>query len=234
MERKDIMSKHDTAKKGPHKEAPEVEAEGAKSLNHPKKAAADAANAAKTDAVSAEQAEDASIVAQEDAFAQEIAALKALASQKEELASKKEAEAKEHYDRLTYMAAEFDNYRRRTQKEKEKLFTDAIVEVSGAFLPVIDNLERALKAAEAVEAPEAVSLRDGVAMVMRQCIETFGKLGVQEIEALGATFDPNLHNAVMHIEDDAYGASEVVDVFQKGYRYKEDTVVRHAMVKVAN
>ncbi len=228
------MSKHDTAKKGPHKASPEVEAEGAMAPSQQEPATAAKTESAKADAGAADQAADAAIVAQEDAFAQEIAALKALASQKEELASKKEAEAKEHYDRLTYMAAEFDNYRRRTQKEKEKLYTDAIVEVSGSFLPVLDNLERAIKAAEAVETPEAVSLREGVSMVLRQCLETFGKLGVQEIEALGAAFDPNLHNAVMHVEDDAYGASTVVDVFQKGYRYKEDTVVRHAMVKVAN
>ncbi len=228
------MSKHDTAKKGTHKANPEGEAEGAKALNQTESATKADAGSVKADAGATDQGADAELVAKEDAFALEIAALKALAIQKEELASKKEAEAKEHYDRLTYMAAEFDNYRRRTQKEKEKLFTDAVVEVSVAFLPVLDNLERAIKAAESVETPEAVSLRDGVSMVMRQCIEALGKLGVQEIEAQGATFDPNLHNAVMHVEDDAYGANTVVDVFQKGYRYKEDTVVRHAMVKVAN
>ena len=160
-------------------------------------------------------------------FEQEVQALK-------KLAAKKEAEAKEHYDRLTYLAAEFDNFRRRTLKEKERLFLDAVVEVTGGFLPVMDNLERAIKAAEAVESPEAVSLRDGVAMVAKQFVETLAKLGVTEIEALGAPFDPNLHNAVMHVEDDAFGPNEVADVFQKGYRYKEEAVVRHAMVKVAN
>lgn len=93
-------------------------------------------------------------------FEQEVQALK-------KLAAKKEAEAKEHYDRLTYLAAEFDNFRRRTLKEKERLFLDAVVEVTGGFLPVMDNLERAIKAAEAAESPEAVSLRDGVAMVAK-------------------------------------------------------------------
>jgi molecular chaperone GrpE len=160
-------------------------------------------------------------------FSLEIEALK-------ELAEKKEAEAKDHYDRLTYMAAEFDNYRRRTQKEKERLFSDAVVEVATAFLPVLDNLERALKAAEKAEDPAAVSLREGVSMVSRQGMEAMAKLGIREMEAQGAIFDPALHNAVLHVEDEAYGAGVVADVFQKGYLYKEDTVIRHAMVKVAN
>ncbi len=217
------MSKHETAKKGGRMEPSEVEADILK------KAEAPASDASKpVDAESAQgTAPNDAVSSEETLFSDEIEALK-------ELAGKKEAEAKEHYERLTYMAAEFDNYRRRTQKEKEKLFSDAIVEVAAAFLPVLDNLERAVKAAEGVESQEAVTLRDGVSMVARQCAEALSKLGIQEIAAQGATFDPVYHNAVMHVEDETFGTSEIVDVFQKGYLYKEDTVVRHAMVKVAN
>ena len=217
------MSKHETAKKGARMEPSEVEAEILKKAEAP---AADASKPADGDSAQGTAPNDAA-ASEETLFSDEIEALK-------ELAGKKEAEAKEHYERLTYMAAEFDNYRRRTQKEKEKLFSDAIVEVAAAFLPVLDNLERAVKAAEGAESPEAVTLRDGVSMVARQCGEAMSKLGIQEIAAQGATFDPVYHNAVMHVEDEAFGTSEIVDVFQKGYLYKEDTVVRHAMVKVAN
>lgn len=231
------MAKHETSKKGTHKQSLEQEVAPDKMTGHladptdtpglepsgemaVDESAAAASGTLPSDAVSPDDTDTA-------AFGEELGALK-------ELLAKKDAEAKEHYDRLTYLAAEFDNYRRRTQKEKERLFTDAIVEVTSAFLPVLDNLERATKAALAAETPEAVSLRDGVNMVERQFIETLSKLGVTEIAAQGAPFDPNLHNAVMHVEDEAFGANEVADVFQKGYRYKDETVVRHAMVKVAN
>ena len=219
------MAKHDTTKKDPHRMKPVSEGESIPVESVGTETTAPPGDAGVTDAVDASAGvEDSPATAEVE---QEIVALK-------ELAARKEAEAKEHYDRLTYMAAEFDNFRRRTQKEKERLFTDAVVEVTAAFLPVMDNLERAIKAAEAVESAEAISLRDGVAMVARQFVETLGKLGVTEIEAQGAAFDPNLHNAVMHAEDEAFGANTVADVFQKGYRYREETVVRHSMVKVVN
>ena len=102
------------------------------------------------------------------------------------------------------------------------------------FLPVLDNLERAAKAAEKAEDPAAVSLRDGVSMIVRQCADAMAKLGIREIEALGAPFNPAYHNAVLHAEDEDCGSSIVTEVFQKGYLFREDTVVRHAMVKVTN
>jgi len=219
------MSKHDTTKKGTRKEPSEVEAEIRKA------AEVYAAEIAREDgsetASDGTPASEGGSIGSDGGNIVEIEALKTLAD-------KKEAEAKENYERLTYLAAEFDNYRRRTQKEKERLFNDAVVDVAAAFLPVLDNLERAVKAAEAVESAEAVSLRDGVSMVARQCVEAMTKLGIREIAAQGAPFDPTYHNAVMHVEDESFGANEIVDVFQKGYLYKEDTVVRHAMVKVAN
>lgn len=150
--------------------------------------------------------------------------------------ARQEAEAKEHYSRLQYMAAEFDNFRRRTAKEKERLFLDATVEVVSAFLPVLDNLERAAAACPAGEtcAPETKTLADGIGLLTRQFQEVVTKLGVTEIATVGQPFDPAMHNAVMHIDDDALGENEVVECFQKGYQYKDGTVVRHSMVKVAN
>lgn len=152
---------------------------------------------------------------------------------KEQLA-KKEAELKEWCDRYQRLAAEFDNFRKRTQKEKEKLYCDSLQDVVTKFLPVADNLERALSASEAQGNTDVQSLKDGVAMVFRQLNDIMDKLDVKPIEALGQTFDPSLHNAVMHVEDDSRSHGEIVEEFQKGYTYKGETVIRHSMVKVAN
>lgn len=151
-------------------------------------------------------------------------------------AIKKELEDKskkcdEYLDKLQRTAAEFDNFKKRSIKEKEALYIDAVSDVIGAFLPVIDNVERALQAISADSS--AQSLKDGVEMVFRQFMDTLKSLGVEEIKALNETFDPMLHNAVMHVEDDSLGHSVVVEEFQKGYKYK-DKVIRYSMVKVAN
>ena len=132
---------------------------------------------------------------------------------------------KEQFLRL---AAEYDNYRKRTAKEKENLWTDAKADTVQAFLPVYDNLERALKQETADEA-----YKKGVEMTMSQLKEVFAKLGVTEIEAQGKPFDPNLHNAVMHIEDENLGENTVAQVFQAGFMLGEK-VIRFAMVQVAN
>ena len=124
--------------------------------------------------------------------------------------------------------AEYDNYRRRSQKEKESAWSDAKADTAAAFLPVYDNLERALKQETADEA-----YKKGVEMTMTQLKEVLAKLGIEEIPALGEPFDPNLHNAVMHVEDEGAGENIIVDVFQTGFR-SGDKVVRFAMVKVAN
>lgn len=151
-------------------------------------------------------------------------------------AVKKELEEKtkkceEYLDKLQRTAAEFDNFKKRSVKEKEALYVDAVSDVISAFLPVIDNVERALKALSADSS--AQSLKEGVEMVFKQFMDTLKNLGVEEIKALNETFDPMLHNAVMHVEDDTYGHSVVVEEFQKGYKYK-DKVIRYSMVKVAN
>ena len=132
---------------------------------------------------------------------------------------------KEEKDKYMRMIAEYDNFRKRTQKEKENTYADAYADAVNAILPVLDNLERA----EQYNDPEAV--KKGVSMTLKAAKDTFTKLGITEIET--KTFDPNLHNAVMHIEDDQLGEGEIVEVLQKGYR-KGDKIIRFAMVKVAN
>ena len=145
----------------------------------------------------------------------------------EELESLKNQTAQQE-DKYLRLAAEYDNYRKRTAKEKESLWTDVKAETAAAFLPVYDNLERALKQTTADEA-----YKKGVEMTMTQLKEVLSKLGITEIPALGQPFDPNLHNAVMHIEDESLGENTVAEVFQAGFQCGEK-VIRFAMVKVAN
>lgn len=127
-----------------------------------------------------------------------------------------------------YLAAEYDNFRRRSAKEKTEAYSKAKADAALAFLPVYDNLQRALAAPCGDEA-----YVKGVEMTMTQLKQVLEKLGITEIEALGQPFDPNLHNAVMHVEDDSVGESTVVEVFQTGFKMG-DKVIRFAMVKVAN
>ena len=131
-------------------------------------------------------------------------------------------------DKFLRLAAEYDNYRRRSQKEKESAWADSKAETAAAFLPVYDNLERALKQQTTDEA-----YAKGVEMTMKGLQDVLTKLGVEVIPALGETFDPNCHNAVMHVEDESVGENTVVEVFQQGFTCG-DKVIRFAMVKVAN
>ena len=131
-------------------------------------------------------------------------------------------------DKYLRLAAEYDNYRRRSQKEKEGIYGDGKADTVLALLPVYDNLERALKA----ECTDPAFYK-GVEMTMTQLTEIFAKLGVTPIEAAGQPFDPAEHNAVIHVEDEAYGENTVVEEFQKGFKLNEK-VIRFAMVKVAN
>jgi len=137
----------------------------------------------------------------------------------------------DYLDKLQRTAAEFDNFKKRSVKEKEALYVDAVGDVVGAFIPVLDNVERALQALPADSS--AQSLKEGVEMVFKQFREAMKSVGIEEIKAANEQFDPMLHNAVMHVEDDAVGHNTVVEEFQKGYKYK-DKVIRHSMVKVAN
>ena len=130
-------------------------------------------------------------------------------------------------DRIARLSAEYDNFRKRTAKEKEAIYTDACEDVLKTMLPVIDNLDRALSVGGSVE-----DLKKGLEMTVRQFNDGLTKLNVEEIPGEGA-FDPNYHNAVMHVEDPQYGENQVVEVFQKGYK-RAEKVLRHSMVKVAN
>ena len=136
-------------------------------------------------------------------------------------------ELDEAKDRVLRLTAEYDNYRKRTVKEKEGIYSDAYVDVLKEIIPIIDNLERAIAADGSLE-----DLKKGIEMTMKGCQDSFAKLGVQEIDTTGE-FDPNLHNAVMHIEDESLGKNAIAEVFQKGYK-KDDKIIRHTMVKVAN
>lgn len=150
---------------------------------------------------------------------------------KEEDAEKKpsaEQQVKEANDKYLRLMAEYDNYRKRSQKEREALYGDIKADVLNKFLPVYDNLVRALD-----QPTEDEAYRKGVEMIMAQFNKTMENLGVTEIESVGQPFDPNLHNAVMHVEDETKGENEIVEVFQKGFKLGEK-VIRFAMVKVAN
>ena len=132
-------------------------------------------------------------------------------------------------DKYLRLAAEYDNYRKRTAKEKESIYQDAQIDTIKAFLPVYDNLERAAAAEGGEDSPH----KKGLEMIFHQYQEILGKLGVTEIPALGETFDPEKHNAVMHIDDENYGENVVAQVFQAGFMLG-DRVLRHAIVQVAN
>ena len=138
-------------------------------------------------------------------------------------------ELDETKERLLRLTAEYSNYKRRSEKEKQETYVYAKAETIKELLPVIDNLERAL----AQEECSAEDLRKGVEMVLNQLHAAFQKLNVSEMGAVGEPFDPALHNAVMHVEDENYKTGEIVDVFQKGYKIG-DKIVRPAMVKSAN
>lgn len=148
---------------------------------------------------------------------------------KEEELTEKVHELEDKYLRLY---AEFDNFKKRSAREKDARYADAVIDTAAIMLDVADNLERALQTE--VESDDAKKLYEGIAMVDKQMKDAFQKLDIKEIKAMGEQFDPNLHNAVMHIEDETIDDNTVVEEFMKGYIYKGSRVVRHSMVKVAN
>ena len=192
----------------------------------------------------------------EDAAASDKASAEAEETKAEEAKAKeadaKEAEADEEDDdedelpadnaesvsdleaRYMSLYAEYDNYRKRTQKEKDNLYADAIASVTKDFLTLIDNLDRATEGAKKSDENSLDKIIQGMELVGRQAQDTLKKIGVEEIPAeRGTKFDPNLHEAMMHIDDEELGEQEIAMVFAKGYKYK-DRVIRHAQVQVAN
>lgn len=137
----------------------------------------------------------------------------------------------EFNDKYLRLGAEYDNFRKRSAKEKEGIYADACCDILTQILPVLDNLERA--ALYNTEESAQTPLGKGLELTLKSFTETLNKLGVAEIEALGKPFNPDLHNAVMHVDDESFGEGEVVEVFMKGYA-KGDKVLRYSMVKVAN
>lgn len=144
---------------------------------------------------------------------------------------KKDEQIEELTDRLKRQMAEFDNFRKRTEKEKTQMYEIGAKSVIEKILPVIDNFERGF--ATVTEEGKADPFVEGMDKVYKQMMTTLNEIGVTPIEALGEEFNPDFHNAVMHVEDEEAGENVIVEEFQKGYLYKE-TVVRHSMVKVAN
>ena len=136
--------------------------------------------------------------------------------------------------RYMSLYAEYDNYRKRTQKEKESLYADAVAYVTKEFLAVIDNIGRAVETAKSADENSIDKVVEGIELLGRQAGDILTKIGIEEIKAeRGEKFDPNLHEAVMHVEDDDLGEQEIAMVFTKGYLYK-GKVIRHAVVQVAN
>ena len=149
--------------------------------------------------------------------------------EKDKEIEKLKSEIAEKDDRHLRLLAEYDNYRKRTQSEKDAIYSDAVSDTVEKILPVLDNLERSL----AASAEDTSPIAEGVRMIEKQFREILGKLGVEEIPASGETFDPDYHNAIMHDEDGEKGENEITEVFLKGYKIG-GKVIRHSMVKVVN
>ena len=162
------------------------------------------------------------------------------AEEKEESAEAEEAaedsdnKSEELEKRYMSLYAEYDNYRKRTQKEKENLYADAVADVAKEFLAVLDNIDRAVETAKGADENSIDKVIEGIELLGRQAGDILTKIGVEEIKTeRGEKFDPNLHEAVMHVEDEDLGEQEIAMVFTKGYMYK-GKVIRHVVVQVAN
>ena len=178
-------------------------------------------------------AEEETVEGTEEAAAEEPEAEKEKSSffKKKEKKDKKDEKIEELTDRVRRQMAEFDNFRKRTEKEKTQMFETGAKSIVEKILPVVDNFERGLAAV--TEEEKGTPFVEGMEKIYKQMMTMLEEAGVKPIEAVGQEFDPNLHNAVMHIEDDEFGENIIAEEFQKGYTYR-DSVVRHSMVKVAN
>lgn len=194
-----------------------------------KKAAEQEASAQEIEIEDAEQEEETE-AAEETVEETEEAEKKGLFKRKPKK-DKKDEKIEELTDKLTRQMAEFDNYRKRTEKEKSGMYEIGAKDVIEKILPVIDNFERGLAAVP--EDQKEDSFVTGMEMVYKQIMTTLDGIGVKPIEAVGQEFNPDLHNAVMHVADEELGENIVAEEFQKGYTYR-DSVVRYSMVKVAN
>ncbi len=181
------------------------------------------------DTESAEHTENS--VDEENEEATDEAAEDDMKLKKKEKKDKKDLMIEELTDKYKRTFAEFDNFRKRTEKEKSAMYEIGAKDIIERILPVVDNFERGLQTVS--EEDKSLPFVDGMDKIYRQLVKTLEDAGVKAIDAVGKEFDPNLHNAVMHIDDENFGENIVAEEFQKGYMYRE-TVVRHSMVKVAN
>ena len=165
----------------------------------------------------------------EEAVKEEKKEKKAAKQDKKLLEEIEELKAKlaEQEDKYLRMAAEYDNFRRRSREEKDAIYENAMADTVKELLPIIDNLDRASSFTEGDK------ILEGLILISKSTASVFEKLGVEEYGKVGETFDPNIHNAVFHVDDDQYGEGEIVEVFQKGYK-KGKHIIRFAMVKTAN
>ena len=210
MEDKEKKSKEDMVKEAVEEAKKEAEA------------SKDEAEEAKTEEVSEEQEAGTEDQTEEKASKKFFG--------KKDKKDKKDEKIEELTDRLTRKMAEFDNFRKRTDREKSQMYEVGAKDVIEKILPVIDNFERGL---EAAAGEEDNPFMKGMEQIYKQLMTTLEGIGVKPIEALGKEFDPDFHNAVMHVEDEEVGENIITEEFQKGYMYRE-SVVRHSMVKVAN
>lgn len=176
-----------------------------------------------------EEAESASDETVETAEAEDAETSEGDASEED-----KDAELADLKDRYVRLLAEYDNFRRRTQKEKEEIYAASVAEVVKEWLPLVDDIERAVASSENMDETSVEKVAEGIKLIGKQAGSVLGKLGVEEISGKeGEAFDPNLHEAVMHVEDENFGEQQIAQVFQKGYTCK-GKVIRHTVVKVAN
>ena len=176
-----------------------------------------------------EEAESASEESAETAEAEDAETSEGDASEED-----KDAELADLKDRYMRLLAEYDNFRRRTQKEKEEIYAASVAEVVKEWLPLVDDIERAVASTENMDESSVEKVAEGIKLIGKQAGSVLGKLGVEEIDGKeGESFDPNLHEAVMHVEDENFGEQQIAQVFQKGYTCK-GKVIRHTVVKVAN
>ena len=178
-------------------------------------------------------AEEETVEEAEEAAAEEPEAEKEKGSffKKKEKKDKKDEKIEELTDRVRRQMAEFDNFRKRTEKEKTQMFETGAKSIVEKILPVVDNFERGLAAV--TEEEKGTPFVEGMEKIYKQIMTTLEGVGVKPIEAVGQEFNPDFHNAVMHVEDEEAGENIITEEFQKGYMY-HDSVVRHSMVKVAN
>lgn len=166
--------------------------------------------------------------AAEETAAENEAAAEEVLDEKDELIEQLSAKLLEANDKLLRTVAEYDNFRKRSQKEKEAIYSDSKTDIIAKLLPVIDNFERASTAATELE-----TYKKGIEMTVKQLLDVFASFGIEAFGEKGEQFDPNIHNGVMHIDDENLGENEISEVYMKGYKMG-DRVIRHATVIVAN